>query len=103
MARNSQATRRRATTTAEHPYHVGQAYFIRTVTMYYIGKLVAVYPQELVLADAAWIADTGRFHQAMTTGTLAEVEPFGVGEVVIGRGAIVDACLWSHPIPTIQK
>ena len=85
------------------PYHIGKAYFIRTVTMYYIGKLIAVYPQELVLEQAVWVADTGRFHQAMTQGTFSEVEPFGAGEVVIGRGAIVDATAWNHAIPTEQK
>lgn len=85
------------------PYEVGKAYFIRTVTMYYIGKLVAVYPQELVLEQAVWVADTGRFHQAMKDGTLSEVEPFGTGRVVIGRGSLIDASVWAHSIPTTQK
>src|SRR5574341_1053677 len=61
-----------------------------TVTMYYTGKLRQVTAQELVLTDAAWIADTGRFSEALRTGTLSEVEPFPEGQVVIGRGAIVD-------------
>ena len=85
------------------PYQVGQTYFIRTVTMYYIGKLVAVYPQELVLEQAVWIADTGRFHQAVTKGELCEVEPFGIGQVIIGRGSLIDASIWTHPIPSMQK
>lgn len=87
----------------EHPYQIGKNYFLRTVTMYYIGKLVRVLPQELVLEDAVWVADAGRFHQAMTDGTLSEVEPFGTGEVVIGRGALVDASLWAHKVPKSQK
>ena len=85
------------------PYLLGNAYFIRTVTMYYIGTLVAVYPQELVLETAAWVPDTGRFHQAVTNGELAEVEPFGTGQVIIGRGSIIDASVWTSPIPTTQK
>ena len=44
-----------------HPYQVGKPYFIRSVTMYYTGMLVAVTPQELVLDQAAWISHTGPF------------------------------------------
>ena len=85
------------------PYQLGKVYFIRTVTMYYIGKLVAVHPQELVLESAVWVADTGRFHQAISKGELSEVEPFGTGQVIIGRGRLIDAAGWAHPIPTTQK
>ena len=85
------------------PYQMGKSYLIRTVTMYYIGKLVAVHPQELVLEDAVWVADTGRFHQAVTRGELSEVEPFGTGCVIIGRGSLIDASVWAHPIPTVQR
>ena len=88
---------------SEHPYQVGKAYFIRCVTFYYIGKLVRVTQQELVLEDCVWVADTGRFHQAITKGELSEVEPFGIGEVIIGRGAVVDASVWTRNIPTEQK
>lgn len=76
------------------PWKVGQPYQIRTVTFTYTGRLVAVYPQELVLTDAAWIADTGRFAQACETGDYSEIEPFKKGsDVIIGRGSIVDASI----------
>jgi hypothetical protein len=84
------------------PWHVGQNYFIRTVTHHYTGKLVRVFKQELVLETAAWIADDGRFHEALAKGTLNEVEPM-LGEVVIGRGSIVDASIWLHGLPTAVK
>lgn len=87
----------------DHPYQIGQAYLIRSVTMYYIGKLVAVLPHELVLENAAWIPDTGRFFNAVTQGTLVEVEPFGPGQVIVGRGSVIDASRWMHAIPTEQK
>jgi len=83
------------------PYQVGQAYLIRTVTLYYTGRIVRVTPKELVLEDAAWIADTGRFSDALKTGTLNEVEP--MGEILIGRGAVVDAARWLHPLPKEKK
>lgn len=85
-----------------HPYRVGQNYLIRTVTHYYTGKLMRVTAKELVLSTAAWIADTGRFSDALRTGNLSEVEPIA-GDVVVGRGAVVDAIGWVHALPTEQK
>ena len=73
------------------PWQIGKYYLIRTVTMIDTGKLVAVTDQELVLEEAAWIADTGRFADALLKGVYGEVEPFPDGQVIIGRGAIVDA------------
>ena len=88
---------------SEGPWVVGQAYLIRTVTMIQTGRLVAVYDKELVLDDAAWVADTGRFYDALSKGTLNEIEPFPDGPVIVGRGAICDAAIWSHPLPRKQK
>lgn len=85
-----------------HPYQVGQNYFIRTVTHYYTGKLEKVTAKELVLSDAAWIADTGRFHDALKTGKLNEIEPF-IEPIIVGRGAIIDAFRWTHELPRVQK
>ena len=59
------------------------------------GRLVAVTDKELLLEDAAWIADTGRFSDALLSCEFAEVEPFPEGEVIIGRGAIIDAAIIS--------
>lgn len=85
-----------------HPYQIGKNYFIRTVTNYYTGKLIKVTAKELVLEDAAWIADTGRFTQAIQEGKLNEVEPFG-SDIIIGRGAIIDAAIWKFDLPKVQK
>lgn len=87
----------------EHPYELGVSYLIRTVTFYYTGKLIGVYEQELVLEDAAWIADTGHYNECLAKGTFNEVEPMPTGRVVIGRGAVVDAVVWSHPLPRTVK
>lgn len=72
-------------------WEVGKDYLIRTVTMTDTGRLVAVTEHELVLEDAAWVADTGRFAQAVAKAEFGEVEPFPNGRVIIGRGAVVDA------------
>lgn len=89
---------------AGHPYKVGRPYFIRTVTHHLTGKLVRVTAKELVLESAAWIADDGRFHDALKTGKLNEVEPFpSQCEVIVGRGSVIDAVEWLHDLPTSQK
>lgn len=72
-------------------WQIGKIYLIRTVTMIDTGRLIAVTPQELVLEDAAWIADTDRFMQAVEKAEFGEVEPFPSGQVIIGRGSIIDA------------
>lgn len=90
-------------TASEHPYKVGKAYFIRTVTNYYTGRLIKVTAQELVLEDAAWIADTGRFSAALESGDFSEVEPYPAQEVIIGRSAIIDATLWDKTLPRKTK
>ena len=90
--------------TIPHPWEIGKNYFIRTVTHHYTGRLVAVYDKEIVLEEAAWIADDGRFHQAVTTGSFNEVEPFAPGaRVIVGRGAVLDAQQILFALPASQK
>ena len=72
-------------------WEIGKVYLIRTVTMIDTGVLVAVTDKELVLEDAAWIADTGRFADALKSASFGEVEPFPDGRVIVGRSAIIDA------------
>ena len=81
------------------PWEIGKNYLIRTVTMIDTGKLVAVFPNELVLESAAWIADTGRFTGALQSCTFSEVEMFPEGKLVIGRGSVIDAI----QIPRLPK
>lgn len=81
---------------------IGTNVIVRTVTLYYTGRLVAIEDGFLILADAAWIADTGRFHQALTNGTLNEIEPYP-GECYVSSGAIVDVSPWHHELPRKQK
>ena len=84
-----------------HPYKIGANYLIRTVTMIQTGRLVDVSEQELVLEDAAWIADTGRFSNALQKVEFNEVEPFPDGQVIIGRGSIIDATQINGKLPRI--
>ena len=79
------------TQSSVHPWEIGKIYLIRTVTMIDVGRVVAIYPTEIVLEEACWVADTGRFAQAVATAEFGETEPFPDGRVIIGRGSIIDA------------
>lgn len=87
---------------SKNPIKVGNAVLIRAVTMFYTGRIVEITKDEIVLDDAAWIADTGRFSDALVTGVLNEIEPF-VEPVAIGRGAIVDVTHWTKALPREKK
>ena len=84
------------------PFEVGEKYFIRTITMNHIGRVKKVTKKFLILEDSSWIADSGRWHDALKNGTLDEVEPF-IKDVFVGIGAIVDATPWDHELPQKQK
>ena len=91
-------------TTPPYPWKIGANYLIRTVTMIQTGKLVWVGDKELVLTDAAWIADTARFSNALQKGEFSEVEPFPEDkEVIVGRGSIIDAVQIDFPLPRTVK
>lgn len=83
-------------------HYNGKNVFIRTVTHHYTGRLAAVGEGFLLLEDAAWIPDDGRFTQALAEGTLNEVEPYP-GECLINLGAVLDLSEWLHDLPRSQK
>ena len=80
---------------------VGEKFFFRTVTYHLTGKVKKVMGTILELEDAAWIADSGRFSDALKTGKLNEVEPCGVAFVNVN--SLTDFFPWIHKLPTEQK
>lgn len=83
---------------------IGDCVFIRSVTNYYTGRLVNVTDGFLVLEEAAWVADTGRFHNYLMTGQPNEVEPYPDGVFVrVNIGSVSDICDWKHPLLRVQK
>jgi hypothetical protein len=82
-------------------YPVGTKLVIRTVTMIITGKLKAVYPTELILSDACWIAETDRYADFLSNGKIKEAEPFP-GDAGVGRGAIIDFAEWVSELPRKQ-
>ncbi len=85
-----------------HRFNVGESYLIRTVTMILVGRIEWVGDKEIELSSASWVADTGRFYDALKSGKLNEVEPF-TNNVLIGRGSLIDATIWTHALPKEQK
>lgn len=86
----------------ESIYKLGAKLLVQTVTFSYTGRLTYVSDTELVLEEAAWVADTGRFTQFLAKGQLNEVEPFP-NLVSIARGSIVAVSPWMHELPRKQK
>ena len=84
---------------------IGNKVLVRTVSYFLIGEIVRIDQGFLMLSEASWVADTGRFHEALQNGTLNEVEPVltkdGCAEVSLG--AIVDVFTWDHALPRAAK
>lgn len=80
---------------------VGKVYLIRTVTMIYTGVLKAQSKNELLLSDAAWIAETERWAQSCKDEVFKEVEPY-YRDVILFKGAILDITEITRP-QTKQK
>lgn len=81
-----------------HPFSVGSKWFIRTGTNYLTGEVRTRCGTFIGLCNAAWIADTGRFADAMQAatsrgeGAFNEVEPWPSDHTVwLNTTWIVDA------------
>jgi len=80
---------------------IGKKFFFRGVTYHLLGRVKRKVGSFLVLEDASWIADSGRFMQTIMDGVVKEVEP--VEEAYINLEAVVDFFPWKHSLPTVQK
>lgn len=81
---------------------LGESIIVRTVTHYYTGRLAGYDEHWLILDDAAWIADTGRWSTALATGKLNEIEPYP-NKTFVATGAVVDLSAWAHDLPRTVK
>ena len=67
---------------------IGGKFFFRTVTYHMVGKVIKRLGTFLELEDASWVADSGRFMNAIKDGVLREVEP--VGQQWVNLSTVVD-------------
>lgn len=86
---------------SDNPFIIGKAYLLRTVTYHMLGKLERISGNFLVLSEASWVADSGRFGTAISTGELNEIEY--VGDAIVSINSLVDAFPWGHKIPKATK
>ncbi|MGL4335383.1 MAG: hypothetical protein ACRCST_00710 [Turicibacter sp.] len=68
---------------------IGKVYAFRTVTMIYTGRIKAISSAEVLLEEAAWIPDSGRWADFVDTGAHNEAEPYK-RPVILSRGAFLD-------------
>ena len=80
---------------------IGEKLFIRTVTYHLVGEVTKRIGNFIQLKDASWVADSGRFMNAIKEGTLDEVEP--VGTAWVNLHSITDMFPWKHKLPKDQK
>lgn len=79
---------------------VGEQFYFRTVTYHLTGRVKKVIGFILELETAAWVADSGRFMNAILEGKLNEVEP--VGRAFINIQSVTDFFPWRHSLPEKQ-
>ena len=79
---------------------VGKKWFIRTVTYHLVGKITKLVGKFAVMEGASWVADSGRFMQAIKKGVLDEVEP--VGDCIVNLDSVIDMFPWKHKLPEEQ-
>ena len=90
----------------KHDFEVGQKVFIRTVTHHYVGVVEEILEMGVVLKQAAWVADDGRFSTCArgVWDSRSEVEPFPPDKrVTIYFGGLIDSWLFDGELLTTPK
>ena len=80
---------------------IGKRYFLRTVTYHVVGEVIGVFGTFIQLKNASWVADSGRFMDAILNGNLNEVEPIKNIVWNVNMSTVVDFGLWKHPLPRV--
>jgi len=82
---------------------IGTNVFVREVTYHLVGKVERRLKGTnfFQLSQASWVADSGRFMNAIKDGELNEVEP--VGTAFVNFDSVTDFFPWVHELPTEQK
>jgi hypothetical protein len=76
----------------------GENCFVRTVTDYWLGRIVSIDgPNTVTLTDFAWIPTTGRLGEFLRKGKAEnmEVEAAPDGMTIQATGSILS---WPHPL-----
>lgn len=100
------AQQKKTVVSKEAGWEIGENYLVRTVTHIQVGKLEDINDKEIILSNASWVADTGRFHNMLKNGLdnveNSEVEPF-IDDIIVNRGALIEATKYRHQLPKKVK
>ena len=86
---------------------IGQSYFIKTITNYFVGQVTHIETapdggvRSITLEPAAWVADTARRQSAFLAEgptSQSEIERYP-GSVLVPWHCVTEVSAWSHPIP----
>lgn len=85
------------------PFRVDKAYFIRTATMNWTGRIVSIEGHFATLTEAAWIADCGRYNEAVLSDkNFSEIEPVEQN-VLLNLDSVIDAVEITFKLPRSVK
>ena len=86
----------------ECPFEVGKQYLFRTIGYHWLGRVQSVRGRFLILEDASWVADTGRYSEALAgkIGELSssELEP-SPRPVILNMDHVTDSVEYPFQIP----
>ena len=89
------------TTDTEYLFEVGDVVFLRTVTLYYLGRIKKIQGGFVELEDACWVQDTGsRLAEFLTDGVATSTELEPTGRTLVNITNVIDCLEWKHKLPT---
>jgi len=87
---------------SDFDFMIGKKYFFRTVTYHWCGMVTEIVGKKFAkIAEASWVADSGRFMDAIKDGVLKEVEPV-FSETYVNLDTCTDIIEWNHALPKEQ-
>jgi hypothetical protein len=80
---------------------IGKIVFIRTVTHYFVGRLLDIDNNFFAINQASWIAETDEWSRCSKQGKLNEAYPYNPETTVfVNVDSLVDVFEWPFTLPT---
>ena len=90
----------------ESPLNPGRKVFIRTPAYHYVGFVLRVSRDEVLLGDCSWVAESGTpIGRLLASGEWSESSEteYVPGVVSVNRHLIGDVFEWKHDLPTASR
>ena len=69
---------------------VGGIVFVRTITIYYVGRVEKISGKFMALSEASWIPDTGRYMNFIQGNPDSSLEVEPIGNTLLNIDTIID-------------